>query len=57
MISMTYILRNWQCPVSVPSGFWARKRETTAFAFRQEGLGARQKASHGLDSSVGGLTG
>ena len=49
---MTYILEIRQCPVRVPSGFWAREREPTTV----EGVGARQKASHGLDSSVGGLT-
>jgi hypothetical protein len=55
-----------QCPVRVPSRFWARERRldnsismrllSRRSCFSQEGLGARRKASRGLDSSVGGLT-
>ena len=45
--------------VSVPSV--SRRNSGLASVSRriclgQEGLGARQKASHGLDSSIGGLT-
>jgi hypothetical protein len=51
---MAYIFRDCRCPVHVPSGFWAREREPTAFALARS-VSARQKASHGLDSSVSGL--
>jgi hypothetical protein len=53
---MTYIFEDCQCPVRVPSGFRAREREPTAFALARGVSVPAKKASHGLDSSVGGLT-
>ena len=41
---MAYILEIRQCPVRVPSGFWAREREPTAFALaRRVSVPAKSK--------------
>ena len=40
---MTYDLKICQCPVRIPSKFWAREREPTGVCLSKEGLGARQK--------------
>ena len=43
---MTYILRDCQCPVRVPSGFWVREREPTAFALaRRVSVPAKKQAT------------
>ena len=43
---MTYILRDCQCPVRVPSGFWAREREPTAVALaRRVSVPAKKQAT------------
>ena len=52
---MTYILEIRQCPVRVPSGFWAREREPTTIALTSRVSVPAKKASHGLDSSFGCL--
>ena len=43
---MAYILRDCQCPVCVPSEFWAREREPTAFALaRRVSVPAKKQAT------------
>jgi hypothetical protein len=43
---MAYIFENRQCPVRVPSGFWAREREPTAFALtRRISVFAKKQAT------------
>jgi hypothetical protein len=43
---MTYILEIRQCPVRVPSGFWAREREPTTVALaRRVSVPAKKQAT------------